>query len=150
MKLGRFIKVMENWVFFKLLFANLTDSSGGKNHTSHVMILILPIKYIRYFLSVVHYLSNGHSPQIRQNGKLLAQMCRGESHFCQKWRMSNVSECIESGESGWRMSANVSSPGKVVGECRANVMSPGKVVGECRANVSSLTKTGWQMSAQAR
>jgi hypothetical protein len=82
------------------------------------------------------YLSNGHSPQISQNGELLARMCRGESHFCQKWRMSNVSECIESGKSGWRMSANVSSPGKVVGECRANVSSP--------------TKTGWQMSAQAR
>jgi hypothetical protein len=64
--------------------------------------------------------------------------------------MSNVSECIESWESGWRMSANVSSPGKVVGECRANVSSPGKVVGKCRANVSSLTKTGWQMLAQAR
>ncbi len=50
--------------------------------------------------------------------------------------MWNVSECIESGE--------------MVGECRANVSSPGKMVGECRANVSSPTKTGWQMSAQAR
>ncbi len=38
------------------------------------------------------------------------------------------------------MWANVSSPGKVVGECRANVSSPGKVVGEWRANVSSPTK----------
>ena len=27
-------------------------------------------------------LSNGHSPQIRQNGELLVRMCRGESHFC--------------------------------------------------------------------
>jgi hypothetical protein len=36
--------------------------------------------------------------------------------------------------------ANVSSPGKVVGECRSNVSSPGKVVGECRANVSSPGK----------
>jgi hypothetical protein len=26
--------------------------------------------------------SNGHSPQIRQNGELLVRMCRGESH-CQ-------------------------------------------------------------------
>ena len=67
-------------------------------------------------------LSNGHSPQIRQNGELLARMCRGESHFSQRWRMSNVSECIESGE--------------MVGECRANVSSPGKV--------------GRPMSAQAR
>jgi hypothetical protein len=36
--------------------------------------------------------------------------------------------------------ANVSSPGKVVGECRSNVSSPGKVVGEWRANVSSPAK----------
>ena len=36
--------------------------------------------------------------------------------------------------------ANVSSPGKRVGECRANVSSPGKRVGECRANVSSPAK----------
>jgi hypothetical protein len=80
--------------------------------------------------------SNGHSPQIRQNGELLVRMCRGESHFSQKWRMSNVSKCIESGE--------------MVGECRANVSSPGKMVGECWANVSSPGKVGWQMSAQAR
>ncbi len=29
-------------------------------------------------LKVVFKLSNGHSPQIRQNGELLVQMCRGE------------------------------------------------------------------------
>ena len=40
----------------------------------------------------VFYLSNGHSPQICQNGELLVRMCRGESHFSQKRRMSNVSE----------------------------------------------------------
>jgi hypothetical protein len=40
--------------------------------------------------------SNGHSPQIRQNGKLLMQMCRGESHFSQKSLLANVGECIES------------------------------------------------------
>ncbi len=81
-------------------------------------------------------LSNGHSPQIRQNGELLARMCRGESHFSQRWRMSNVSESIESGE--------------MVGECRANVSSPGKMVGQCRTNVSSPGKVGRPMSAQAR
>ena len=59
------------------------------------------------------WLSNDHSPQIRQNGELLARMCRGESHFSQRWQMSSVSECIESGE--------------MVGECWANVSSPGKV-----------------------
>ncbi len=36
--------------------------------------------------------------------------------------------------------ANVSSPGKVVGECWSNVSSLGKVVGEWRANVSSPAK----------
>jgi hypothetical protein len=40
MKLGRFIKVIEKWVFFKLLFANLTDSSGGKNHTFHYVFAV--------------------------------------------------------------------------------------------------------------
>ncbi len=41
-------------------------------------------------ISVFEFLlSNGHSPQIRQNGELLVRMCRGESHFSQKalWRM---------------------------------------------------------------
>ncbi len=27
---------MEKWVFFKLLFVNLTDSSGGKNHRGNL------------------------------------------------------------------------------------------------------------------
>jgi hypothetical protein len=39
-------------------------------------------------------LSNGHSPQIRQNGELLVRMCRGESHFCSilaKFAGANVS-----------------------------------------------------------
>ena len=65
--------------------------------------------------------SNGHSPQIRQNGELLAQMCRGESHFSQRWRMSNVSECIESGENGWQMS----------GECIESGENGWRMSGEC-------------------
>jgi hypothetical protein len=32
-EIGKVYQVMEKWVFFKLLFANLTDSSGGKNHS---------------------------------------------------------------------------------------------------------------------
>jgi hypothetical protein len=75
-------------------------------------------------------ISNGHSPQIRQNGELLVRMCRGESHFSQK------SPLASPGKVGWRMSMNVSSPGKVGWRMSANVSSP--------------TKTGWQMSAQAR
>jgi hypothetical protein len=32
-EIGKVYQVIEKWVFFKLLFANLTDSSGGKNHS---------------------------------------------------------------------------------------------------------------------
>ncbi len=33
-EIGKVHQVIEKWVFFKLLFANPTDSSGGKNHTT--------------------------------------------------------------------------------------------------------------------
>jgi hypothetical protein len=61
-------------------------------------------------------------------------------------KMANYScECVEceshfSRNDLWRMSANVSSPGKRVGECRSNESSPGKRVGQCRSNVSSPGK----------
>jgi hypothetical protein len=55
-------------------------------------------------LSYEIILSNGHSPQIRQNGELLVQMCRGVSHFSQKSLLANVGE---SGESGQSRLANV-------------------------------------------
>ncbi len=48
-------------------------------------------------------------------------MCRGESHFSQKWPLANVSEFIESGESGWRMS----------GECIESGESGWRMSGEC-------------------
>ena len=35
-------------------------------------------------LIFMFFLSNGHSPQICENGELLMRMCRGESHFSQK------------------------------------------------------------------
>jgi hypothetical protein len=41
------------------------------------------------------FLSNGHSPQIRENGELLMRMCQGESHFSQKWPLANVGESGE-------------------------------------------------------
>jgi hypothetical protein len=44
---------------------------------------------------VVFLLSNGHSPQIRQNGELLVRMCRGESHFSQKLAKASVGESGE-------------------------------------------------------
>jgi hypothetical protein len=40
-------------------------------------------------------LSNGHSPQICQNGELLVRMCRGESHFSQKLAKASVGESGE-------------------------------------------------------
>ena len=98
----------------------------------------------------VKIISNGHSRQIRQNGELLVRMCRMQVTF---WRMSanvTVSECIEYGEKGWRMSGECIESGERVGECLANVLSPGKVVGECRANVSSPGKVGQPMWVQAR
>ena len=59
-------------------------------------------------------------------------------------------ECIESGESGWRMSVECIESGKSGWRMWANVSSPGKRAGECRANVSSPGKVGRPMSAQAR
>ncbi len=44
--------------------------------------------------------SNGHSPQIRENGELLVRMCRGESHFSQKRPLANVGESGESAQHG--------------------------------------------------
>jgi hypothetical protein len=48
-------------------------------------------------------------------------MCRGKSHFSQTWPLANVSECIESGESGWQMS----------GECIESGESGWRMSGEC-------------------
>jgi hypothetical protein len=80
MKLGRFIKVMEKWVFFKLLFANLTDSSGGKNHTLQAIKMM--IKYFKTseiiqlltsnFYSKLYYCSEiWHVPTLNSNCKKL-------------------------------------------------------------------------------
>ena len=65
--------------------------------------LIYVVKYLLFlflillilstiFYMFVSFLSNGHSPQIHENGELLVRMCRGESHFCQKWPLANVVE----------------------------------------------------------
>ncbi len=82
-----------------------------------------------------YFVSNCHSPQIRQNGELLVRMCRGESHFSQKWRMSNVSECIESGENGWRMSSECIESGengqRMSSECIESGENGWRMSGEC-------------------
>jgi hypothetical protein len=63
-------------------------------------------------------LSNGHSPQIRETRSLLVRMCRGESHFFQKWPLANVSE---SGESQQTRLANVGESGKYLPSLLMNV-----------------------------
>ena len=65
------------------------------------------------------YLSNGHSPQIRVTRSLLVRMCRGESHFFQKWPLANV------GESEQNRLANVSESGKSEQNRLANVGESG-------------------------
>ena len=68
-------------------------------------------------------LSNGHSPQIRQIGKLLVQMCRGESRFFRKWPLANVGESGEYSVSGL---ANVGESGESARHGLANVGESGE------------------------
>ncbi len=71
----------------------------------------------------VFLLSNGHSPQIRENGKLPVRMCRGESHFSQKWPLANVGESGESSQHGF---VNVSESGESSQKYLANVGESGE------------------------
>jgi hypothetical protein len=93
-------------------------------------------------------LSNGHSPQIRENGKLLVRMCRGESHFSQKWPLANVGESGEYsvnglanvgefGESAQHGSANVGKFGKSAQHGLANVGESGESAQHGLANVGA-------------
>jgi hypothetical protein len=69
--------------------------------------------------------SNGHSPQIRETRSLLVRMCRGESHFSQKWPLANVGE---SGESVQHGLANFGESGESVQHGLANVGESGESV----------------------
>jgi hypothetical protein len=60
-----------------------------------MVLYILLFKSWNFSIIFVLFLSNGHSPQIRQIGELLVRMCRGESHFSQK---IGFGECGELGE----------------------------------------------------
>ncbi len=62
-----------------------------------------------HFVLVGSKLSNGHSPQIHVTRSLLVRMCRGKSHFFQKWPLANVGE---SGESEQNRLANVDESGE--------------------------------------
>jgi hypothetical protein len=64
----------------------------GKRKTEQLFTFVVKKKVLFFVIEVL--ISNGHSPQIRQNGKLLVRMCRGESHFCSilaKFAGANVS-----------------------------------------------------------
>ncbi len=82
---------------------------------------------------IVKMVSNGHSPQIRENGKLLVRMGRGESHFSQKWRLANVGE---SGEYSVNGLANVGEFG-----------NPRNTARQMLASLASPRNTAWRMSA---
>jgi hypothetical protein len=96
----------------------------------------------------VYFLSNGHSPQIRENGELLVRMWRGESHFSQKWRLANVGESGEYsvnglanvgefGESAQHSSANVGKFGESAQHGLANVGESGESAQHGLANVGA-------------
>ncbi len=84
-----------------------------KKKMIELTIMIKKLHCFYLYLMFVFKVSNGHPPQICENGELLVRMCRGESHFSQKsplanvgksgksWesRLANVDECIESGKS---------------------------------------------------
>jgi hypothetical protein len=80
---------------------------GAKKKVLKITFFNLAVCYT--LLRFKFHLSNGHSPQIRENGKLLVRMCRGESHFSQKWPLANVGE---SGESSQKCLGNVGESGE--------------------------------------
>jgi hypothetical protein len=91
-------------------------------------------------------LSNGHSPQIRENGELLLRMWRGESHFSQKWRLENVSE---SDEYSVNSLANVGEFGESAQHGSANVGEFGESAHNGLANVGESGESAQHGSAQA-
>jgi hypothetical protein len=91
-------------------------------------------QHVQLTLLNAYLLSNGHSPQIRQNGELLVRMCRGEPQKVSKSPLANVSECIESGESGWRM----------LGECIESGETGWRMAGECIES----GENGWRMAGE--
>ena len=100
--------------------------------------------YQRNFFEL--FVSNGHSPQIRENGELLVRMWRGESHFSQKWRLANVGE---SGEYSVNGLANVGKFGESAQHGSANVGEFGESAQHGLANVGESGESRQHGSAQA-
>ncbi len=73
------------------LYVHLSDSICLPPSVFVLLCLSVSLPFIFSFtVSLALYLSNGHSPQIRENGKLLVRMWRGESLFLKNgvWPMS--------------------------------------------------------------
>ena len=98
---------------------------------------------MEFLLKFVNFLSNGHSPQIRQNGELLVRMCRGESRFFRKWPLANVGESGEYSVSGL---ANVGESGEYSVNGSANVGESGESSVNCLANVGESGESRKYMS----
>ncbi len=83
--------------------------------------------------------------QIRETRALLAQICRGESHFSQKWPLASVGESAqhgsanvgESDESAQHGSANVGKSGESAQHGSANVGKSGESLQHGSANIGA-------------
>ncbi len=92
---------------------------------------------------VVQILSNGHLRQICETRPLLVRICRGESHFSQKWPLANVGEAGEYSVNGL---ANVGESGEYSVNCLANVGESGEYSVNGLANVGESGESGKYMS----
>jgi hypothetical protein len=99
------------------------EIKGGGGSLGFYLRFVRKSKGLPFSPLIVFYLSNGHSPQIRENGKLLGRMWRGESHFSQKWRLANVGESREYSVNGL---ANVGEFGESAQHGLANVGESGE------------------------
>ncbi len=92
---------------------------------------------------VVQILSNGHSRQIRETRPLLVRICRGESHFSQKWPLANVGE---SGKYAVNGLANVGESGEYSVNGLANVGESGEYSVNGLANFGKSGESGKYVS----
>jgi hypothetical protein len=91
-------------------------------------------------------LSNGHSPQIRQNGELLVRMCRMRLRMRMRMPLANVGESGEYSVSGL---ANVGEFGESAQHGSANVGESGESARHGLANVGESGESAQHGSAQA-
>ncbi len=99
--IGLFLKTLNRPLFLSFI----TPYTGVCLKLAIIISLLLHC-YERTFASKMLFeisLSNGYSPQIRENGKLLVRMCRMRVTFFQKWPLANVGESGESVTAFWRI-----------------------------------------------